>query len=195
MQTTMKSLAIKADVGTRWFQNHVNTLLWTYISRWLLAILLICGLGIIPVIAQQVAVVELDTKILQLQTTGDKNEAESLRKLYYDMNPTVFVKADNSNPVIVGKGKAKVANITVSKLRGVSGVDLSAVKLLIINFNGTQIGGYQFRQTDLSNFPSLEYVVVLSDTAISASNVQMMFLDTDEDTPFTILYKSLSEKY
>jgi|GEM_PF-6055984 len=197
MQCTMKSLAIKIAVDKEGINPSVNTSLRIYIIRSLLAILLICGLGIIPLKAQQVNVAELDTEIQKLEASGDK-EGKELKGLYYDSHPTIFIKADVPTPIIAGKGKAKVANIHVSKTKGLDkmNIDLSAVKLLILSFEGLrQVGGYQFKKEDFETFTSLEYIVILSDVDVDSSNIKAMFSNMGEDSHFYILYKSLTEKY
>lgn len=168
-----------------------NTLLF------LMSFLFLC-LITIDVKGQQANPVSLDAKIDLLKKEGNRTEAERLHGLYYDLNPSVFIKSDNINPVIVGKRKAKVADIAVTKLNGLirsnNTVDFSAVELLVINFGNMQVGGIQFKKSDLlTAFPVLKYVIVLSEQSISNSAIQSMFVAADGDASFSILYKSSSE--
>lgn len=163
----------------------------------LISFLFLCLIKI-DVQAQQVNTVSLDVKIDLLRKEGNVVEAEQLEHLYYDLNPSVFIKSDNSNPVIVGKRKARVANIAIGKLNGLirsnHTVDFSAVELLVVNFGNTQVGGVPFKQSDLlAVFPALKYVIVSSEKSISSSAVQSMFSTADGDVSVSILYKSSSE--
>lgn len=162
------------------------------VLRFVLFATLFCGVSFAK--AQDITPVNLDVKISQLQKDGSKAESDKLRKLYYDLNPTIFIKGDNSAPVIVGKGKATVLNVHASKLRGLNVGDISNVKMLIVDFQGiSQLGGYQLTAVDLAKLTSLEYVLIVSDGSLNATSVKTLFSNTGYDKDFVILFKSLSE--